>query len=51
MADFTVEMTLVHPAGGGGVVEIVVHPGWAPLGAQYAPHCKLCALRARHSHL
>ena len=29
-----VEMEVVHPAGGGGVIQITVHPEWAPLGAQ-----------------
>ena len=35
MGDFKVQMELVHPAGGGGVVELLVHPDWAPLGAKY----------------
>ena len=29
-----VNMEIVHPAGGGGTVEVTVHPEWAPLGAQ-----------------
>ena len=37
MADFKVEMTLVHPKdGSSGVVELTVHPEWAPLGAKCA---------------
>jgi hypothetical protein len=32
--DFKVVMELAHPAGGGGEVELLVHPEWAPLGAK-----------------